>query len=362
MRLRHVLALVSIVAVIGGCIWFFVNGTSGDAVGAGGLPLIKADTRPIKIAPEEPGGEVLPNADSTVFSAMGADTLHDPSMENLKMPGTTTTATENVPDFAGLKTGFALPAEPPKKTENLFGPTPSKTTSDYVSGLAPEALVTPQASEPVAEEAPVDVKKTEAAPAPTPAPTPAPEPEIKKAENTPVPAAVPAEPVIPAGDVKEDVLEDASNPAQAMEAQEKAIITPPVKPVVPSKPIVPAQAAKEKSPEPVKPQTAGTEIPAPMPVQDGEKTVASTSGKPGYYMQLASTPSQIEAPKLWAKLQSRYPDALGGLRPVYQTATVPGKGEYIRVQAGPLTQEQATARCQKLRAVDTKGGCLVLKR
>lgn len=341
MRLRHIIGMVGVVALMGGGIWFFVSGTGNNAVGAGGLPLIKADSKPAKIVPEDPGGDVMPNADSTVFSAIGAEVGVDPSMENLKMPAGEKPA--EMPEFAGLKTGFAVPAQPAKVTEDLFAPTTTaKTKNDYVSGIAPDVLPPePVATAEPVEEKPEPVKVEEPKPEPKAEVKAELKPEIKK-EEPKKDASPPAEPVIAAEDL---------NPAQAMEQQEKAIIAPQVKPIIP----------------PSKPAGLKTDVKpvAKAEVKTETKPAAATTASPvksGYYMQLASTPSKEEAPRLWARLQAKYPAALGGLTPVYQTATVPGKGEYIRVQAGPVTQQQANDRCKQLHAIDAKGGCLVFKR
>jgi cell division septation protein DedD len=331
MRLRHIIGMAGTVALMGGGIWFFVSGTGNNAVGAGGLPLIKADSKPAKVAPEEPGGDVMPNADSTVFSAIGAEVGVDPSMENLKMPAGERPA--EMPEFAGLKTGFAVPAQPEKVVEDLFAPTPTaKTKNDYVSGIAPDVL--PPEPAVTVEEKPEPVKAEEPNPETRAEVKAEPESEVKKEEQK-KDATPPAEPVIAA--------EDLINPAQAMEQQEKAMIAPQVKPVIP----------------PSKPAGLKTDV---KPVAKAETKPAAAPVKSGYYMQLASTPSKEEAPRLWARLQEKYPAALSGLTPVYQTATVPGKGEYIRVQAGPVTQQQANDRCKQLHAIDAKGGCLVFKR
>lgn len=320
MRLRTIAMMTGALLLIGSGIWAYgSNFGRTTSIGAGGLPLIKADTSPIKIPPEEQAGDIIPNADSTVFAAMGTiENTVDPSMQNVTPPADTE---KSDTDFAGFKTGFSLPKQQERKTESLFAPTEKTeegTASKYYSGLAPEAVsVEPEqetvaAPEPVQE--PVVVKKD-----------PPPEPEVVPVEETP------AEP---------EVLPPSENiAAQALEAEEKILIKPTAKPSLPK----PA---------------------APPPV-----TVAKAEAKPiardsveninRYYIQLASAPAGSDTTSAWAQLKNKHPQALSGINPDFVKVTIAGKGDYVRIQAGPLSQADANKRCAAIRA---SGGCLVVKR
>jgi hypothetical protein len=371
-RLRHLLGMGLVLALVGGGIWFFVEGTENSAVGAGGLPLIKADTNPVKLPPDDPGGEVMPNADSTVFTAMGADETRDPSMENLKIPATPKPEGASA-DFAGLNTGFNVPQAPEKKVESLFAN--GAVSSEPMERPAREAaeVAAENAAQPKGDyETGQALDMASDAPAPESQPEPA----------QPVPAPKPVADNTPAPPAPTPIVNADASAAQNQEAQEKAIAkddaaeeTTASAPAAGVPPVPPSKPGADKKPE--SPKAAA---PAPAPASkdtagDAQKTVAQdvaneayrhhaapSAAQPGYYMQLASTPSKEEAPRLWARLTKKYPNALAGLSPTYQTAAVPGKGDYIRVQAGPLTQDQASARCRQLHAVNPKGGCLVFKR
>jgi hypothetical protein len=196
--------------------------------------------------------------------------------------------------------------------------------NEYISGIAPDAL------------------KDTTTPAPVQEPAPAPAPVVQDTPPAPAPIA-----------------NDESNVAQNMEAQEKAIVIPPSKPQVPeSKPAAPEAKKETVSPA----QTVAADIANEAYVAPKQPKTPVPAVKSGYYMQLASTPLKAEAPIIWSKLLKKYPDALSGLKANYQPASVPGKGDYIRVQAGPLTQSEANNRCKQLHRIDPKGGCLVLKR
>jgi hypothetical protein len=209
----------------------------------------------------------------------------------------------------------------------------------------------------------------------------APRPEPTQTEPAqPVPAAKPVADNTPVPPAPTPIVNAGATAAQNQEAQEKAMTDTaepaPEPQTAAAPPVPPSKPGTVKKSEPEKTAAA----PAPKaPANDAQRTEAqktvaqdianeayrhqsAPAAKPGYYMQLASTPSREEAPRLWERLLRKYPNALAGLSPTYQNAAVPGKGDYIRVQAGPLTQDQASARCKQLHAVNPKGGCLVFKR
>lgn len=424
MRIRTLAVILMIGAILGTCIWYYGRTTEhgATAIGAGGLPLIKAETNPAKLPPEEPGGDVMPNADSTVFAAM-SEKATDPSMRNIKSPDATNAAEKKAEiggsDFAGLRTGFAVPSAPALKTENLFDTgTASETDSKYFSGVA-SAAAKAEVEKETAEE-PAETEDAPAAPETEKTATPAPvvkqetaqavetKPKTETAksksedlfDDTPE-AATPAPVATPVG---------ADHAAQDLEAQEKQVLVrpeskPPVpaqtKPAVaePAKPPVAAAEVKKEEPkksEIKKPEAKAAATPAPaaakapvnviekyaeapvpaharaQPIVEGAKpatakasapaTAAPQNFKSGYYIQLASALAGGNAAQdTWARLQRKY-DALGGVKPIFVPATVPGKGDYVRIQAGPFTEPEARERCQAIHLVDAKGGCLVFRR
>jgi|GEM_PF-3006900 len=389
-RLREILVIVFVLLLAGSGIWFFKAGTADNAVGAGGLPLIKADTNPAKLPPEDPGGEIMPNADSTVFSAMGIGNETDPSMEGIKLPeAQSAESPADTGEFAGLRTGFAVPAEPETKTESLFLQPSYKDTgeSKYFSGLvdAPvEPAVPPVEDAVTVEDAPEEIKTdpvkvatdtaqekiVEKKAAPVAAEVKPAEPkaeekkvEIKKPDITPTsdlpqPTPIAAAPELPAT--------DPTAMAQSMEAAEKSAIRPAAKPQPPveEKPATVEAAPVKEEPKAVEAkEIKEIKATAPKPEDAPYKPATSPStGAKGYYIQLASSPAGADMMGVWNKMKARYAVALAGLSPTTQTANVMGKGEFVRLQAGPMTQSEANDRCKAVRQVDAKAGCFVLKR
>jgi cell division septation protein DedD len=352
MRLRYLVMVGAGLLALGGIIWVSGSFVGKHAVGAGGVPLIKADTTPVKITlKEEQGDEIIPNADSTVFEAMGQERLApDPSMKYVTAPSAQDMQ-EKPLDFAGFKTGFTIPKAAPRKVESLF----DVSDTPKLEPKKPEVVAVKAEPEPVPVQEPV----------PAPAPV---EAETKEVEE---PVVVKVEDV-----KKEDVkVEETVEAVEDIAVQESAVsvMVRPVskpkfeKPVVSAKeaaPAVPKEPTKkdvaEKTPVP-KPMAKKEAPPKPVPpkVKTPEK-LANTEG--GYYIQVGSSAASMDSKKIWTKLQGRYPQVLNGLTPSVQTIDIPGKGSFARIQAGPMSKDDADTRCARLRAQNPNGGCIVVKR
>ena len=107
------------------------------------------------------------------------------------------------------------------------------------------------------------------------------------------------------------------------------------------------------APKPV--EVAPAPQPAPAPA-------ATSSASADYYIQLSSTPTQELANAAWARAQRLHPETLYGLTPRFQPLNIPGKGFFVRVQAGPLPLDEAKERCEAVRQADPRGGCLVVRK
>lgn len=95
------------------------------------------------------------------------------------------------------------------------------------------------------------------------------------------------------------------------------------------------------------------------PKKEQPKPVAKpvTSGG-STYIQLASVKSEADANKQWAGFKAKNPE-LANLSLKVQQADLGAKGIYYRIQAGPLSPENASSACA---AIKSRGGsCLVAK-
>src|SRR5829696_10021396 len=87
-RLAAILLTLVAMAVFAGGLWFaYVQGTrqaAGPAAGASGdgVPLLRADERPTKVKPDQPGGMPAPDQNNSLY----ADKVSRPSSEKLLPP------------------------------------------------------------------------------------------------------------------------------------------------------------------------------------------------------------------------------------------------------------------------------------
>lgn len=207
---RLALALVGLgaVAVAAAGIWFAYD--QGVKRGAGGGPmLIKADSGPVKTAPDNPGGMQVPNQDKQVFERLTGKQMGQgaTTVENLLPP-----PEQPVPQAP-------LPAEP------ATPPAPAATSSvpAVVAALPP---ATPQAA-PAPAAPPATAAKPPAAPPPAAAP-----PAVAAAPLPPVtpaaPAAAPAAPAqqTAAAGAPRQLTAPAAAPAAAAPAPKAAVPAP----------------------------------------------------------------------------------------------------------------------------------------
>ena len=145
-------AFIAITALVGGVGYLY-----GNNLDAGGAPpLVKADTSPTKVVPENPGGMQIPNQNMNVYNNMGgAQQAAKPGTEKLLPP----------PEQAAPQAARVTPAE---STANAAAPTQAVTPR-------PEPAQVPTAS----------------ATAPAKPPAPAPAPATTAAVVAPKPATPP---------------------------------------------------------------------------------------------------------------------------------------------------------------------------
>jgi len=199
-------------------------------------------------------------------------------------------------------------------------------------------------------------------------------------ENNPPEKVKPADPGgmdIPHQDT---TVYDQLNPEQPQGAPEK-LLPPPEAPVTPtaSNSAPATQSTDSGSVEAMTPPTTPANIPnalptlpaapADAPKADAAAPVASapaTAAAPAspndpanFRIQLGAVRDQAAADAEWARMQKRYSDALKGLDARFTSVNLGDKGIFLRIQAGPLTRADATARCAKLIAENQ--ACLIVK-
>ncbi len=95
----------------------------------------------------------------------------------------------------------------------------------------------------------------------------------------------------------------------------------------------------------------------------GEAAPAETAAPPSggaYVVQLAALRDEASARATFERMQSKYPDLLGGLSLDIQRAELGDKGIYYRARAGFMDKAAATTLCERLEAQGA--GCIVRER
>ena len=300
------LFLVLVVLGAGAGAWNFFDGGLLQRFGGGDgdVPVIRAQTGPVKVRPENPGGLKIPDRDKLVYDRMqksagvdgqdkgrGPERLLPPPEQPLPRPSSKKTAEKS------------LVEKPVEKAPTLKpGPKPAPTTK----------------TKPVAKVPTVKDVKTAKRPAPPPpplAPPSSPSSSGQAFKTAPAPKA-----------------ETPKAPKQAAPKPQPVVTAP--------------------TPAPVK-SVAATPSPAPAPAQ--------VSREKAYLIQLAAARSSQGARTEWERLKTKHGDLLGNLGLTVTKADLgPGKGIFYRLRAGPLVSENsARALCQQL--AQRKVGCLIIK-
>ncbi|MBI1262490.1 MAG: hypothetical protein GC184_12295 [Rhizobiales bacterium] len=76
-----ILSVIVLLAVFGGVVYLAYSQGFKQGAGNGTPPLIRADTSPVKVAPEKPGGVAIPHQDKTVYERISGGLETSPADE-----------------------------------------------------------------------------------------------------------------------------------------------------------------------------------------------------------------------------------------------------------------------------------------
>ena len=282
--------------------------------GDGGVPMIRAQTGPVKVRPENPGGLKFPDRDKLVYDRMQKSAGGDGGQVGGRGPERLLPPPEQpLPRPIAKKA-----AEKPLMEKPLM-----EKTGEKAATLKPDPKPAPtRKTKPVAKVP--TVKDVKAAKRPLPPPPP----------SAP-PAAPPSSSSASGRGGKTAPAPKGETPKAPKQAAPK-----------------PQPVAKAPTPAPVK-SVAATPSPAPAPAQ--------VSRGDAYLIQLAAARSSQGARTEWDRLKAKHGDLLGTLGLTVTKADLgPGKGIFYRLRAGPLVSENAArALCRQL--AQRKVGCLIIK-
>lgn len=353
---------VVVVLLGGGALYTWLTGTGSSMMSSGEPQVIAADKDPVKILPENPGGKSVPNQDKAVYDSVAGGAVADPKQESL-----ISSSEEPVDVVQKTLIPETLPLEDEMDAQALGTPVgetedprllPDQNGAAEAAATAEPATITPRKVRTmivrpdgtlVAQEAPEEV-----APAPT----------LEAPAATEQPAA--GKPALAAPST-------ASEPTVA-----EAPANAPTGPVPTARPSAPAEtAAAPQAPAPATPaapaaETAAAPAPAQAPVQ--AETPAAAPAEPaaqepaavqpapaagGYYIQVASLPSEAEAEKSYKSISSKFGSVVGGRAYEIKRAEIAGKGTYYRVRISAGSKADAAALCERYKSAG--GSCLVTK-
>lgn len=129
----------------------------------------------------------------------------------------------------------------------------------------------------------------------------------------------------------------------------------------PAAPSVRVAAALQPSVNPPGAQASGaTPASSPAAAAAAAPRAAATAVPTGRYrIQVGAMRSEAEAREAWDKVRRKHADVVGNLDASYPRVQLPGKGEFIRVQVGPLPDAGAAREaCARLSRGGT--GCMVV--
>jgi len=166
------IAVAAAAAAFGGVIWFAYQ--SGKTGSGGVPPLVKADSGPVKVKPDNPGGAEIPFQDSTVYDRL--DTNGQKAVVEKLLPENETPVARPQP----------APAQPPASSD-------ATALAPPAGGPPPATL--PQGSGIVLAPPPADSAATALAPIGTALPPPPPAPTVQVEQPPPAVKTVAPAPV-----------------------------------------------------------------------------------------------------------------------------------------------------------------------
>ncbi len=312
---------IGALAVLGAVGVFAFGG--GGTEGSGTPALVRADPEPVKVKPENPGGQQVPNQESQVYRRVdGSDAAAKPAQDRL-----VTTAEEPV-EMPVARTETAVP-----KSEERLASTPEAGTAaqgEDVTAMAPRRVRTM-----VVRPDGTLVPREEPAPAAAPAPTAA-------EARTPPTATQVETPSTVAGSQQAAPSAPVQTPAAASPVPSARPTPPAAQPQSTRVAAAPAQPARPVAQQPA----------APAPV-------SQAAAADGWSVQISSQPTAESAQQSYQDMAQRYGNLLSGRGVNIVKAEVSGKGTYYRVRVPTSSKEDAINLCSQLKSAG--GSCFVSK-
>lgn len=314
---------------------------SGGVVG-GEPEVLRADSQPVKMQPENPGGAIVPNQDKAVYDQVSGTKPATPEQKTL-------INTEEEPVDVGLLAGQDVEEDRLMAEEATNNGNSAPAAAKPSAQEAERELVTPRTVRTMVVRADGTIVPSEAPAAPSePAPT---DTGLDEASRLISQSAVPER----LGTDKPAASTQSAAAPRVVQTQTFTASGEQVKPT--AAPVVPSRPAEQ----PVNvvgnvERPAQNQNQAPQQVANANVPVANTAAPAGtWFIQVASQPSAELAQKNYANLTSRYGNIIGGKGVDIKKADIPGKGTYYRVRIPGGSKAEAAALCDRLKSAG--GSC-----
>ncbi len=391
-------AVVLGIAVVGGGGFYLWNASLGSDGSADGPRVIAADSDPVKVKPDNPGGKTVPNQDLAVYDKVAGTQSSGNQEQNLV---TTTEEPVDVvqrtldPDtlpLEGRSNGVDATAKSEERLTAGNSLDPAPTASDaQANSIAPRrvrTLIVKPDGTLVAREDPAPATTELSAANNTSTLTPT----TNTANDTNASAAGTVEtPIValaPSAGTDAGASATGANTAIQPEATQQAAALPPIEdninesgalPLPNQKPVDETAAGAARDTQVAAVNSGGTDlrttINAPVPstrpatqpvniveaVTDRGNLAGSTpSANPGgYVVQIASQPSEAGARQSYQDLSQKYASIIGNRGVDYQRADIPDRGIFYRVRIPAGSKADANSLCTRYKAAG--GSCFVAK-
>lgn len=336
-------------AVVGGSLAFAFLGE--DSNGSDTTPVLRANSDPAKITPDNPGGQAIQHQNRLVYQENGDGTSQ--SNEQLVPREEQIVGVPKVTPKDSTRPGTStatlpLPLQPNAAAPVPLGTTPGTTAVSPSSRSAAGVAPAPRRVRTVVVRPDGTVVATE--PAPPPGTTDAP-PLIGDAPTVPMPSARPAQPQ------DNQVAQSAPTATQPAPVQN----APTARPAVPASPQnAPIRLAAPNSATQQQIGAAPQAAPATRTAAVPSATQATGSGQ--FVVQVAARRSEEQAQDAFSALKSQYGSQVGRYGPLVQRADLGDRGVYYRLRIGPMqSQSEAQTVCDNLKSAGLSD-CLVRPR
>ncbi|MDE1158853.1 MAG: SPOR domain-containing protein [Neorhizobium sp.] len=339
---------LGVVVLLGGGAYALLGGGVSKMVGSGEPVVIAADKDPVKVVPENPGGKTVPNQDKAVYDRVAGTTSEAPKQQQLissdeqpmdvvqktLMPDTLPTDGDGEADATATDASDTTdPRLLPQQQGNqdiAVAPRKVKTMIVRADGTLVEQDAPASATPALAAPTGAKLAATAASPA-----------QSVSGQSTPAPSqGMPS----PASAIQASApVADAVDSGPAVRA-----------PVPSARPSQPAANARPAAPTQVA-QAAAQPV-AASPAQ-AAATPSANAAKGGYFIQVASLPSQAEAQKSYQSISAKFGSVVSGRGVDIKAAEIAGKGTFYRVRIPAGSKADAIALCERYRSAG--GSCLV---